>query len=88
MSTTWVLGSVTWHLTGLSAPRGTNPDMFALGDTLALAAVLYTLGSVTIPSLASVYNEMALKKHMDTSVHLQVLGHWPSHPTLRILNPC
>lgn len=42
------------------------------GDTLVLAAVLYTLGSVTIPSLASVYNEMALKKHMDTSVHLQV----------------
>lgn len=35
--------------------------------------MLYTLGSVTIPSLASVYNEMALKKHMDTSVHLQVL---------------
>ena len=37
-----------------------------------MAAVLYTLGSVTIPSLASVYNELALKKHMDTSVHLQV----------------
>ena len=49
--------------------------MLAAGDTLALAAVLYTLGSVTIPSLASVYNEMALKKHMDTSVHLQVLEH-------------
>ncbi len=31
----------------------------------------YTLGAVTIPSLASVYNEFALKKHMDTSVHLQ-----------------
>ena len=44
----------------------------APGDTLAAAAVLYTLGSVTIPSLASVYNELALKKHMDTSVHLQV----------------
>lgn len=41
------------------------------GDVLAAAAVLYTLGSVTIPSLASVYNELALKKHMDTSVHLQ-----------------
>jgi hypothetical protein len=26
---------------------------------------------VTIPSLASVYNEFALKKHMDTSVLLQ-----------------
>lgn len=35
------------------------------------AAILYTLGSVTIPSLASVYNEFALKKHMETSVHEQ-----------------
>mmetsp|Transcript_14992 Transcript_14992/g.45252 ORF Transcript_14992/g.45252 Transcript_14992/m.45252 type:complete len:439 (-) Transcript_14992:1891-3207(-) len=41
------------------------------GDTIVTAAVLYTLGSVTIPSLASVYNEMALKKHMDTSIDLQ-----------------
>lgn len=29
-------------------------------------------GSITVPSLASVYNEFALKKHMDTSVLLQV----------------
>ena len=35
------------------------------------AAIIYTLGSVTIPSLASVYNEFALKKHMETSVHEQ-----------------
>ena len=42
-----------------------------------MAAVLYTLGSVTIPSLASVYNELALKKHMDTSVHLQVTLIYP-----------
>jgi drug/metabolite transporter (DMT)-like permease len=35
------------------------------------AAILYTLGSITIPSLASVYNEFALKKHMETSVLLQ-----------------
>jgi hypothetical protein len=35
------------------------------------AAVACTLGSVTVPSLASVYNEFALKKHMDTSVHEQ-----------------
>ena len=34
-------------------------------------AIAYTLGSVTVPSLASVYNEFALKKHMDTSVHEQ-----------------
>jgi hypothetical protein len=31
----------------------------------------YTLGSVSVPSLASVYNEFALKQHMDTSVHEQ-----------------
>lgn len=36
------------------------------------AAALCTLGSVTVPSLASVFNEFALKKHMDTSVHEQV----------------
>ena len=35
------------------------------------AAIVYTVGSITIPSLASVYNEMALKKNMDTSVHIQ-----------------
>lgn len=36
-----------------------------------LSASLCTLGTVTVPSAASVYNEYALKKHMDTSVHLQ-----------------
>ncbi|KAL4443977.1 hypothetical protein ABPG75_011714 [Micractinium tetrahymenae] len=41
------------------------------GDVYAPAAILYTLGSITVPSLASVYNEFALKKHMDTSVLLQ-----------------
>ena len=41
------------------------------GDTFTAAAIVYTLGSVTIPSLASVYNEFALKKHMETSVHEQ-----------------
>ena len=35
------------------------------------AAVTYTAGSITIPSLASVYSEMALKKGMHTSVHIQ-----------------
>ena len=40
-------------------------------DFFTPAAVLYTLGSITIPSLASVYNEFALKKHMETSVLLQ-----------------
>jgi hypothetical protein len=32
---------------------------------------MYTAGSVIIPSMGSVFNEFALKKHMDTSVHLQ-----------------
>ena len=41
------------------------------GDLFTTAAIIYTLGSVTIPSLASVYNEFALKKHMETSVHEQ-----------------
>ena len=41
------------------------------GDMFTAAAIVYTLGSVTIPSLASVYNEFALKKHMETSVHEQ-----------------
>ena len=40
-------------------------------DFFSPAAILYTLGSITIPSLASVYNEFALKKHMETSVLLQ-----------------
>lgn len=41
-------------------------------------AVLCTLGTVTVPSAASVYNEFALKRHMETSVHLQVRVrmHW------------
>eukprot|EP00879_Flechtneria_rotunda_P018869 GHRR01019806.1.p1 GENE.GHRR01019806.1~~GHRR01019806.1.p1 ORF type:complete len:305 (+),score=54.88 GHRR01019806.1:786-1700(+) len=36
-----------------------------------LPAVLCVLGSVTVPSAASMYNEKGLKQHMDTSVHLQ-----------------
>eukprot|EP00192_Tetraselmis_astigmatica_P012114 CAMPEP_0117667146 /NCGR_PEP_ID=MMETSP0804-20121206/10791_1 /TAXON_ID=1074897 /ORGANISM="Tetraselmis astigmatica, Strain CCMP880" /LENGTH=400 /DNA_ID=CAMNT_0005474813 /DNA_START=95 /DNA_END=1298 /DNA_ORIENTATION=- len=39
--------------------------------SLAPAAFIYTGMSVTVPAAASVYNEIALKKHMDTSVHLQ-----------------
>ena len=41
------------------------------GDTIAPMAIVYTIGSITIPSLASVYNEFALKRHMETSVLLQ-----------------
>ncbi|GAB4818460.1 hypothetical protein N2152v2_005506 [Parachlorella kessleri] len=43
----------------------------ASGDVFSAAAIMYTIGSITVPSLASVYNEFALKKHMDTSVLLQ-----------------
>jgi hypothetical protein len=39
--------------------------------TAWLPAIVCTLGTVTVPAAASVYNEFALKKHMDTSVHLQ-----------------
>lgn len=45
------------------------------GEQLAagafLPAALCVLGSVTVPSAASVLNEKGLKRHMDTSVHLQ-----------------
>ena len=40
-------------------------------DTINFFSILYTLGSITIPALASVYNEFALKKHMETSVLVQ-----------------
>lgn len=43
----------------------------ALPPGSLLPALLCVAGSVTVPSAASVYNEFALKKHMDTSVHLQ-----------------
>jgi hypothetical protein len=56
---------IRYSLPGCSWCRGGGGDLFTT------AAIIYTLGSVTIPSLASVYNEFALKKHMDTSVHEQ-----------------
>jgi hypothetical protein len=43
----------------------------ALPAASVLPAVLCVVGSVTVPAAASVYNEYALKRHMDTSVHLQ-----------------
>lgn len=36
-----------------------------------IPAILCTAGTVTVPAAASVYNEFGMKKHMDTSVHLQ-----------------
>ncbi|GBF93921.1 CMP-sialic acid transporter-like [Raphidocelis subcapitata] len=43
----------------------------ALPPGALIPAMLCVAGSVTVPSAASVYNEFALKKHMETSVHLQ-----------------
>ena len=43
------------------------------GDPRSLGCYFYTLCSVVVPSLASVYNEYALKKNFETSVHLQNL---------------
>ena len=44
----------------------------ALGAGIAMAAVLYTAGSIVIPSLASVFNELALKRSQ-TSLDVQNL---------------
>ncbi|KAF3454261.1 hypothetical protein FNV43_RR04708 [Rhamnella rubrinervis] len=52
-----------------SLPQGTT----ALDLPLATSAYLYTLVFVTVPSLASVYNEYALKSQFDTSIYLQNL---------------
>ena len=40
---------------------------------MVMGAYLYTLIFVTVPSLASVYNEHALKSHYDTSIYLRNL---------------
>lgn len=52
-----------------SLPEGTT----ALGLPVATGAYMYTLVFVTVPSLASVYNEYALKSQYDTSIYLQNL---------------
>lgn len=56
---------VSMMLNSLYRPSSSLPK-----DALT-AAILYTAGSITIPSLASVYSEMALKRGMHTSVHIQ-----------------
>lgn len=62
-------------LTGISVnqlrslPEGTS----ALGLPVATGAYLYTLIFVTVPSLASVFNEYALKSQYDTSIYHQNL---------------
>ncbi|XVE97179.1 hypothetical protein REPUB_Repub02eG0288900 [Reevesia pubescens] len=52
-----------------SLPEGTK----ALGLPVTTGAYVYTLIFVTIPSLASVYNEYALKSQYETSIYLQNL---------------
>ncbi|KAK4266501.1 hypothetical protein QN277_027408 [Acacia crassicarpa] len=45
----------------------------ALGLPITMGAYVYTCIFVTVPSLASVYNEYALKSQYDTSIYLQNL---------------
>ncbi|KAG5560878.1 hypothetical protein RHGRI_004038 [Rhododendron griersonianum] len=52
-----------------SLPEGTT----ALGLPVATGAYAYTLIFVTVPSMASVFNEYALKSQYDTSIYLQNL---------------
>jgi UDP-galactose transporter len=52
-----------------TTPEGTT----VLGVPIQMVAYVYTLIFVTVPSLASVFNEYALKSQFDTSVHLQNL---------------
>jgi len=56
---------------GITVNQLSTCDGSKYADMMSPAALMYTLGSVSIPSLASVYNEFALKKHMETSVLLQ-----------------
>jgi hypothetical protein len=52
-----------------SIPDGTK----SFGLAVTTIAYIYTLIFVTVPSLASVYNEYALKSQFDTSIYLQVI---------------
>ncbi|PIN11751.1 putative UDP-galactose transporter [Handroanthus impetiginosus] len=52
-----------------SYPEGTT----ALGLPVTTGAYMYTLIFVTVPSMASVFNEYALKSQYDTSIYLQNL---------------
>ncbi|KAI3697041.1 hypothetical protein L6452_29755 [Arctium lappa] len=52
-----------------SLPEGTT----AMGLPVAMGAYIYTFIFVIVPSLASVFNEYALKSHYDTSIYLQNL---------------
>ncbi|XP_010930175.1 CMP-sialic acid transporter 4 [Elaeis guineensis] len=52
-----------------SLPEGTT----ALGLPVATVAYIYTVVFVTVPSMASVFNEYALKSQFETSIYLQNL---------------
>ncbi|GAA0164831.1 transporter [Lithospermum erythrorhizon] len=52
-----------------SLPEGTS----TLGLPVTTIAYIYTLVFVTVPSLASVFNEYALKSQYDTNIYLQNL---------------
>ncbi|OVA11062.1 Nucleotide-sugar transporter [Macleaya cordata] len=52
-----------------SLPEGTT----TLGLPIATAAYIYTLIFVTVPSMASVFNEYAMKSQFETSIYLQNL---------------
>ncbi|KAL4561040.1 hypothetical protein LXL04_033201 [Taraxacum kok-saghyz] len=48
-------------------------DSSGIGVPVAMGAYIYTFVFVTVPSLASVFNEYALKSQYDTSIYLQNL---------------
>ncbi|KAK9078987.1 hypothetical protein SSX86_000656 [Deinandra increscens subsp. villosa] len=52
-----------------SLPEGST----AMGLPVAMGAYVYTVIFVTVPSLASVFNEYALKSQYDTSIYMQNL---------------
>ena len=56
---------------GITVNQLSSCDGSKYADIMSPVALLYTLGSITIPSLASVYNEFGFKKNMETSVLLQ-----------------
>ncbi|KAM0851378.1 hypothetical protein ACQ4PT_052445 [Festuca glaucescens] len=76
----WNMGGPNWEALALlligisvnqlkSLPEGST----ALGLPVAAGAYMYTLFFITVPALASVYNEKALKSQFDTSIYLQHL---------------
>ncbi|KAI3688369.1 hypothetical protein L1987_82081 [Smallanthus sonchifolius] len=49
------------------------PEGSAMGLPVAMGAYIYTVIFVTVPSMASVFNEYALKSQYDTSIYMQNL---------------